>query len=100
MQHALLRAQRFEAELADRLAREPYRSRRARASLIITPDALVLEIRDDGPGFAWRQALAAELAINDEPNGRGIALTRCTCFPGLSYRDPGNVAVVTLPCPT
>jgi hypothetical protein len=95
----LLREGRFDAEIAARLARPPYRARRVHVSLAVDDAAIVLEIRDDGAGFDWRAALAAELTVSDAPNGRGIALARLTCFPELSYRDPGNVAIVTLPCP-
>lgn len=95
----LLREQRFEAEIAARLAREPYRSRRVRVVITAVEPVIEIEIRDDGPGFAWRGRLAAGFEPSDAPNGRGIALVRTAAFPGLTYRDPGNVAVVRLPWP-
>jgi Histidine kinase-like ATPase domain len=93
----LLREGRFEAEIADRLDREPYRSRRARATLLVAPGEVTIEISDDGQGFAWREALAADLAAVDTPNGRGVALARQLCFPSLTYREPGNVAIIRVP---
>jgi anti-sigma regulatory factor (Ser/Thr protein kinase) len=95
----LLREQRFEAEIAARMAREPYAGRRAHVVVREVEPVAEIEIRDEGPGFAWRAVLAAELATGDDPNGRGIALIRRTCFPDLEYRDPGNVAIVRLVWP-
>jgi anti-sigma regulatory factor (Ser/Thr protein kinase) len=95
----LLREHRFEDELATRLASDKYRARRVRVSVVRHGEQIEIEVRDDGPGFPWRAALAADLQISEAPNGRGIALVRQTCFPTLMYRDPGNVAVVTLACP-
>jgi hypothetical protein len=95
----LLREHRFEEELAARLASEAYGTRRVHVSVVRADATIEIEIRDEGPGFAWRDAIAAGLELSEAPNGRGIALVRQTCFPSLTYRDPGNVAVVTLPCP-
>jgi hypothetical protein len=96
----LLRAQRFEDEVLERFTRAPYRSRRVRVAVAVAFPAFEIEIADEGPGFAWRDALAAELAAADRPNGRGISLIRRSCFPDLVYRDPGNVAVVKVTWPT
>lgn len=90
----LLREQRFEEELEARMAVEPFRSRRARLEVVEVEPMIQIEIRDDGPGFAWRTALAADLQANGRPNGRGIALVRNACSPRLAYRDPGNVAIL------
>jgi hypothetical protein len=69
--------------------------------VIVRVDPLTeIEIRDEGPGFAWRDALTAEVVASSEPNGRGIALVRHSCFPDLEYLDPGNVAVVRLRWPS
>lgn len=95
----LLREQRFEEELATRLANEPYKTRRVHVTVVRQDATIEIAIRDEGPGFPWREALAAGLELSDAPNGRGIALVRQTCFPTLTYRDPGNVAVVTLAAP-
>ncbi|HEY0194885.1 MAG TPA: ATP-binding protein [Kofleriaceae bacterium] len=96
----LLREHRFEEELARRFAAEPYKARRVRVSVVREDTTIEIAIRDEGPGFPWRAALAADLQLSDSPNGRGIALVRQTCFPSLTYREPGNVAVVTLAATT
>jgi hypothetical protein len=95
----LIRERRFEDELAARLIREPYCSRRVHVTVEISYPVIEIAIRDDGAGFAWRSALASTLDASDCPNGRGIALVTGTCFPDLEYRDPGNVCVVKLAWP-
>lgn len=96
----LLREGRFEAELAARLAREPYRQRAVHVMITQAEPSVVMEIRDEGPGFDWRKAVTAEVEYSDAPNGRGVALVRNSCFPELEYRDPGNVAIVRLAWPS
>jgi len=95
----LLREHRFEDELAARLARDPYRTRRAHVRVEVLHPIVEIEIRDDGPGFAWRNALDAGMPDDEVPGGRGIALVRRLCFPTLTYRDPGNVAIARLELP-
>jgi hypothetical protein len=96
----LLREHRFEDEVAARFEREPFRARCVRVAVAVAYPAVDIEIADEGAGFAWRSALAAELGSAECPNGRGIALISRTCFPNLHYRDPGNVAVVRATWPT
>ena len=95
----LVRDRCLEDEIAARLAREPYRGRRVQVRVEVAYPAIEIAIRDDGPGFAWRIALAADLDAHDGPSGRGIALVSRTCFPSLEYRDPGNIAIVKLSWP-
>jgi hypothetical protein len=95
----LLRERRFDDELAARLASPPYSTRSVRIVVELEYPVVDIEIHDDGPGFAWRHALAAELDASDRPSGRGIAIISRTCFPGLQYRDPGNVAVIRVTWP-
>jgi anti-sigma regulatory factor (Ser/Thr protein kinase) len=95
----LIREHRFEDELAARLDREPYRSRRVHVRVTIAFPLIEIEISDEGPGFPWRSELASEVEASDRPNGRGIALVSRTCFTNLEYRDPGNIAVVKVTWP-
>jgi anti-sigma regulatory factor (Ser/Thr protein kinase) len=95
----LIRERRFEDEVAARLAREPYQARRVHVRVSVEFPTVEIEIRDEGPGFAWRSELAAEVEAHDGPNGRGIALVSRTCFPNVEYRDPGNIALVKLVWP-
>lgn len=95
----LLRERKFDDELATRLAQAPYNTRVVRVVVTVAYPTVEIEIDDDGPGFAWQRALAAELDASDRPSGRGIAIVSRTCFPGLVYRDPGNVALVKVTWP-
>lgn len=96
----LLREQRLDAEVAARLNRAPYQGRRVHVAIVQVDPSIEIELRDEGRGFAWRRALAADLVPSDQPNGRGIALVRQGCFPDLEYRDPGNVAIVRMSWPS
>lgn len=96
----LLRERRFEDELAARLTRPPYRDRAVQVSVNIRYPVVDIEIRDDGPGFAWRSALSSELDASERPSGRGIAIVSRTCFRNLRYKDPGNIAVVSVAWPS
>ena len=95
----LLRELRFEAEIEARMQQDQYRDRRVRVRVELMYPYIEIEIRDDGRGFAWRNALAAGFTSDDTPNGRGIALASRACFPTLEYLDPGNVAIVKLAWP-
>lgn len=99
LKSTLLLERRFEEEVALRMAREPFRSRRVHVRVGVAFPQVEIEIRDGGAGFAWRDVLAAELDASDRPNGRGVALVSRRCFPTLEYRDPGNVAIVKLVWP-
>jgi anti-sigma regulatory factor (Ser/Thr protein kinase) len=95
----LLREHRLDDEITTRLAAEPYRHRTVKVRVDIRYPLVEIKICDDGPGFDWRAQLASGVRDSDSPNGRGIAIVSETCFPGLEYRDPGNVAVVRVAWP-
>jgi len=92
---ALLRAGRFDDEVAARLEDPAYRDRRVAVDLLVRGRDIQVTIVDEGQGFDASAALARELEASDAPNGRGIALTRAAAFPTLTYRGCGNIAVVT-----
>ena len=95
----LLREHRLDDEIGLRYEAEPYRARRVRVRVNIAYPLVEIEIHDDGKGFDWRAALASEDYARDCPNGRGIAIVSQTCFPGLEYNEPGNVAIVRVAWP-
>jgi len=95
----LLREHRLDDEILARYEAEDYRARRVRIVVSVAYPLVEIEIRDEGSGFDWRAALARNDDSNDAPNGRGIAIVSRTCFPGLEYRDPGNVAIVRVAWP-
>ena len=80
-----------------RRGRAPYRDRRVTVRVKVVDAALELEIADQGRGFDWRTALLQGLTPSEDPSGRGIALIVASGLFHLSYRDPGNVALVRVP---
>lgn len=61
-----------------------------------TPQALVVRIEDQGPGFDWQPYLDFSPERAFDPNGRGIALARLMSFSSIEYLGSGNVVQATL----
>jgi CheY-like chemotaxis protein len=95
----LREADRWEEEVACRLALESNRDKTVRLRVWGDETRWVFEIRDDGPGFDWRRFLDFDPERAFAPNGRGIALSRQLSFASLTYLPPGNQVVVTVPKP-
>lgn len=92
----LLKAGRWEAEVAHRLTLPEFRDKRVQVHYAHSGDAVTVHVRDDGPGFDWRAYLDFDPKRAFEPNGRGIALARQLCFPDLEYIGAGNEVRVTV----
>lgn len=92
----LLRRGVWEEEVKRRLLLPENAVKRVRVELCREPHALTLLIRDDGPGFDWKQYFELDPARAQEPNGRGIALARQLAFPDLEYLDGGCVARIVV----
>ena len=88
---------RWEDEVAHRLALAENRNKSVRLRVWGDDSRWVFEIRDDGPGFDWRRFLDFDPERAFAPNGRGIALSRQLSFTSLTYLPPGNQVVVTVP---
>lgn len=95
----LREADRWEDEVAHRLALDENRNKSVRLKVWGDDTRWVFEIRDDGPGFDWRRFLDFDPERAFAPNGRGIALSRQLSFTSLTYLPPGNQVVVTVPKP-
>lgn len=95
----LLREHRFDDEIVQRYELAPYAARRVHVRVNVTYPLIEIEIHDDGQGFDWRPVVAADDYAKDLPNGRGIAIVSRSCFPGLAYNEPGNVATVRVAWP-
>lgn len=95
----LREADRWEEEVARRLALESNRDKSVRLRVWGDDTRWIFEIRDDGPGFDWRRFLDFDPERAFAPNGRGIALSRQLSFASLTYLPPGNQVVVTVPKP-
>jgi len=92
----LREADRWEEEIAHRLALPENRRKAVRLRVRGDETRWVFEISDDGPGFDWRRFLDFDPERAFAPNGRGIALSRQLSFDSLTYLPPGNQVVVTV----
>ena len=95
----LREADRWEAEVARRLALDENRGKSVRLRVRGDDSRWTFEIHDDGPGFDWRRFLDFDPERAFAPNGRGIALSRQLSFASLTYLPPGNQVVVTVAKP-
>ena len=60
----------------------------------ILEDSIVVEVIDEGQGFAWEREVKKELAlINGQERGRGVAIANKS-FDYLSYNQTGNRAIL------
>lgn len=92
----LQREDRWNEEVARRLALPENQSKRVYASLTRIPDGVSIRICDEGLGFDWKTYLDFDPERAFDPNGRGIALARMTSFDSLEYEGCGNTVVVTI----
>jgi len=90
---ALCRANAWHSEVERRLGLPAYAERIAHVHVSRDSDFLQFVVRDEGPGFRWRDFLQPDPTGAFAPNGRGIALARELAFSGLDFVDPGNVVV-------
>ncbi|MEO8039519.1 MAG: response regulator [Betaproteobacteria bacterium] len=93
----LLKADRWEEEIAERLAAPENKDKWVRVHYVLHGNTATVHIADDGEGFDWRTFAQFDPARAFDPNGRGIALARQLCFPELEYLGSGNEVRVTLP---
>jgi len=68
------------------------------ASLHLEPGALVLSVRDEGPGWDWRSMPTTPPDPASEA-GRGLFIIR-KYADTLAYNDPGNALTITKRVPT
>lgn len=94
---ALLRAGRWEQEVARRLWLPENVSKIASLRCWREWDCLVFSVVDQGRGFEWRRFLVLDQGRASQPNGRGIALARSMAFRALEYRGGGNEALASVP---
>lgn len=92
----LRREDRWNEEVARRLALPENQNKRVQASFSRIPDGVSIRICDEGPGFDWKRYLDFDPDRAFDPNGRGIALARMTGFDSLEYEGCGNSVVVTI----
>jgi CheY-like chemotaxis protein len=90
---ALLRTGEWRLEVERRLALPENLDRFAVLEFQARARDFVIVIRDQGPGFAWREFLELSPSRATDRHGRGVAMARALSFATLEYRGPGNEAV-------
>lgn len=95
----LKREDRWESEIARRLALPENARRFASLAFAIEPAEISFTIRDCGAGFDWRAYLDLDPTRAYDPNGRGIALARHLSFSGLEFLGNGNTVCARVMLP-
>ncbi|MCX8086032.1 MAG: response regulator [Rhodocyclaceae bacterium] len=89
----LIAEERFDDEVARRLAAPEYSVRRAHLFIERLPGAYEFTIKDEGSGFDWREFLELSPERATHTHGRGIAIARSLSFDSLEYKGCGNTVV-------
>ncbi len=92
----LRREDRWNEEVALRLAMPANADKRVRVSLQRTDSSLTIRIVDQGNGFDWQRYLEFDPARAFDPNGRGIALARMSGAATIAYEGCGNTVVLRM----
>lgn len=91
--------ERWEQEVAARLASPDHAGKEVWVGYRHEPDRVRILIRDQGEGFDWRSYLAMEASEAVGLHGRGIAIARTVSFDSIEYRGSGNEVEVTVDIP-
>lgn len=89
----LVRRGELESEVKRRLRDPRFANRVAWLEIERTECGVTFTIGDQGPGFAWAEVTAPDLA---EPSGRGLALARLMSSSGLAFNPEGNTVTVSM----
>ena len=90
---------RWDEEVARRLADPRYRERWVEVHYRRTPEAVEVCITDQGEGFEWRKYMDMDAERAFDTHGRGIAMSRMISFDHLEYRGCGNEVLVRIGLP-
>lgn len=74
--------------IRERASRPENKAKRVYLEYRITPEKSTFSIKDEGPGFDWKKAMAEEAAA-ESLHGRGILIAK-TYLAGLRYNSAGN----------
>lgn len=92
----LRRDDRWNEEVALRLAMPANADKRVRVALSHDDSGLMIRIADQGAGFDWQRYLEFDPARAFDPNGRGIALARMSGAATIEYEGCGNTVVLRM----
>jgi CheY-like chemotaxis protein len=93
---ALVRSGDWQREVERRLDLPDNRRKYATLDLDCNDQELLILIRDQGPGFDWKEYLEISADRAGDPNGRGVAMALAISFSSLEYRGCGNEAACTI----
>lgn len=97
---SLLREQnRWDEEVAQRLADLRYTEREVEVHFHRDSDCIRVTITDQGDGFDWQKYQEMDPERAFDTHGRGIAMSRMLSFDALEYRGCGNQVVATVALP-
>jgi anti-sigma regulatory factor (Ser/Thr protein kinase) len=89
----------WQQEVDRRLAMPENAGKRVELRVERTAAELRFAIRDQGPGFPWKQFLNVDPRRAFDNHGRGIAIARAMSFDAIEYRGTGNEVVATVCVP-
>lgn len=95
----LMTLDRWEAEVASRLASAQYSSCWVTVNLEKTSDSLIVAIADQGDGFDWHSYVEFSPERVFDLHGRGIAMSKAMSFDRLEYLANGSTVVTTVKLP-
>ncbi|MBI3793233.1 MAG: response regulator [Nitrospinae bacterium] len=87
---------KLESEVRARLSDPAYSAKKALVTFESSEDSLRFRIRDDGPGFEWKQFLTLSPERAFDSHGRGIALSKEKFFDHLEYFGSGNEVLASV----
>ena len=90
----LITTNTWQSEIERRLELEENRNKHALLTFDDDGKNITLSIKDQGKGFNWLDYIDFDpLRMRSDPHGKGIAITKVTCFPDLEYRDNGTEVI-------
>ncbi|MCC7168413.1 MAG: response regulator [Rhodospirillales bacterium] len=95
----LIAQNRWQEEVAARLADPDYRDKVVTVEVSRQGATTTILIRDQGVGFNWRAYVEAAKTPSFKRHGRGIALAHMSGFARIDYRGKGNEVAVSIDHP-
>lgn len=89
---------RWNQEIERRLNLPENMHKYAALTYEMTPENIVITIKDQGKGFKWESYLDFDpMRMASDPNGKGIAIAKVVSFPSIEYKSGGTEVVCCVP---